>query len=164
MYLRREVRAGRAWVDEVPSPGRILREGPHTPMPPRMRRSASCAPRHDPDERRDDGREEEQHHDDSENERDVRYEVVALERNHAEEYERGFRSRQHGARTMPARAGVPSQLTRMTSRRGSALLWFLTGVGIEYGVDLPALVETSTWLAGRLGRPSASAVVRALST
>ena len=43
------------------------------------------------------------------------------------------------------------------------LVWFLTGLGIEHGVDLDALVETSTWLAGHLGRPSPSAVVRALS-
>jgi hydroxymethylglutaryl-CoA lyase len=43
------------------------------------------------------------------------------------------------------------------------LVWFLTGLGIEHGVDLAALVETSTWLAGHLGRPSPSAVVRALS-
>ncbi len=44
------------------------------------------------------------------------------------------------------------------------LVWFLTGLGIEHGVDLQALVATSTWLAGHLGRPSPSAVVRALST
>jgi hydroxymethylglutaryl-CoA lyase len=43
------------------------------------------------------------------------------------------------------------------------LVWFLTGLGIEHGVDLTGLVETSTWLAGHLGRPSPSAVVRALS-
>jgi hydroxymethylglutaryl-CoA lyase len=43
------------------------------------------------------------------------------------------------------------------------LVWFLTGLGIEHGVDLTALVETSTWLAAHLGRPSPSAVVRALS-
>jgi hydroxymethylglutaryl-CoA lyase len=43
------------------------------------------------------------------------------------------------------------------------LVWLLTGLGIEHGVDLPALVETSTWLAGHLGRPSPSAVVRALA-
>jgi hydroxymethylglutaryl-CoA lyase len=43
------------------------------------------------------------------------------------------------------------------------LVWFLTGLGIQHGVDLATLVETSTWLAGRLGRPSPSAVVRALS-
>jgi hydroxymethylglutaryl-CoA lyase len=43
------------------------------------------------------------------------------------------------------------------------LVWFLTGLGIQHGVDLAMLVETSTWLAGRLGRPSPSAVVRALS-
>src|SRR5690349_753928 len=44
------------------------------------------------------------------------------------------------------------------------LVWFLTGLGIEHGVDLDALVETSTWLAGHLGRPSPSAVVRALGS
>jgi hydroxymethylglutaryl-CoA lyase len=43
------------------------------------------------------------------------------------------------------------------------LVWLLTGLGIEHGVDLTALVETSTWLAGHLGRASPSAVVRALS-
>ncbi len=43
------------------------------------------------------------------------------------------------------------------------LVWFLTGLGIEHGVDLDALVATSAWLAGHLGRPSPSAVVRALS-
>jgi len=43
------------------------------------------------------------------------------------------------------------------------LVWLLTGLGIEHGVDLTALVETSTWLAGHLGRPSPSAVVRALA-
>ena len=42
------------------------------------------------------------------------------------------------------------------------LVWLLTGLGIEHGVDLPALVETSVWMAGVLGRPSPSAVVRAL--
>jgi hydroxymethylglutaryl-CoA lyase len=43
------------------------------------------------------------------------------------------------------------------------LVWLLTGLGIEHGVDLEALVSTSTWLAGHLGRPSPSAVVRALA-
>src|SRR4051794_19704447 len=43
------------------------------------------------------------------------------------------------------------------------LVWLLTGLGIEHGVDLAPLVETSTWLPGLLGRPSPSAVVRALS-
>ena len=42
------------------------------------------------------------------------------------------------------------------------LVWLLTGLGIEHGVDLDALVATSTWMAGQLGRPSPSAVVRAL--
>jgi len=43
------------------------------------------------------------------------------------------------------------------------LVWLLTGLGIEHGVDLAALVETSVWMAGELGRPSPSAVVRALA-
>ncbi len=43
------------------------------------------------------------------------------------------------------------------------LVWMLTGLGIEHGVDLPALVATSVWMAERLGRPSPSAVVRALA-
>jgi hydroxymethylglutaryl-CoA lyase len=42
------------------------------------------------------------------------------------------------------------------------LVWMLTGLGIEHGVDLAALVETSVWMASQLGRPSPSAVVRAL--
>jgi len=42
------------------------------------------------------------------------------------------------------------------------LVWLLDGLGIRHGVDLDALVATSTWLAGHLGRPSPSAVVRAL--
>ena len=43
------------------------------------------------------------------------------------------------------------------------LVWMLTGLGIEHGVDLSALVATSVWMAERLGRPSPSAVVRALA-
>lgn len=42
------------------------------------------------------------------------------------------------------------------------LVWMLEGLGIETGVDLPALVETSRWLAAKLGRPSPSRVVAAL--
>jgi hydroxymethylglutaryl-CoA lyase len=43
------------------------------------------------------------------------------------------------------------------------LVWMLDGLGVHTGVDLDALVATSAWLAGELGRPSASRVVRALS-
>ncbi|HEU5269871.1 MAG TPA: hydroxymethylglutaryl-CoA lyase [Jatrophihabitans sp.] len=43
------------------------------------------------------------------------------------------------------------------------LVWQLTGLGIETGVDLAALVRTSVWMAERLGRPSPSRVVRALA-
>ena len=42
-------------------------------------------------------------------------------------------------------------------------MWLLTGLGIEHGVDLDALVATSAWMAGQLGRESPSAVVRALA-
>ena len=43
------------------------------------------------------------------------------------------------------------------------LVWMLDGLGIRTGVDLDKLVETSAWLAGHLGRPSPSRVVRALA-
>jgi hydroxymethylglutaryl-CoA lyase len=42
------------------------------------------------------------------------------------------------------------------------LVWLLEGLGIEHGVDLDALVGASAWMAGQLGRPSPSRVVRAL--
>jgi hydroxymethylglutaryl-CoA lyase len=43
------------------------------------------------------------------------------------------------------------------------LVWALDGAGVETGVDLASLVETSVWMAGHLGRPSPSNVVRALA-
>ena len=43
------------------------------------------------------------------------------------------------------------------------LVWMLDGLGVHTGVDLAALVDTSTWMARHLGRPSPSRVVRALA-
>jgi hydroxymethylglutaryl-CoA lyase len=43
------------------------------------------------------------------------------------------------------------------------LVWMLRGLGIETGVDLEALVDTSVWMAEQLGRPSPSRVVQALA-
>lgn len=43
------------------------------------------------------------------------------------------------------------------------LLWFCRGLGIDTGVDLDAVVAASAWLADVRGRPSPSAVVRALT-
>ena len=43
------------------------------------------------------------------------------------------------------------------------LVWLLDGLGISHGVDLDALVATSASMARHLGRPSPSAVVRALA-
>lgn len=43
------------------------------------------------------------------------------------------------------------------------LVWLLDGLGITHGVDLAALVATSVWLAGEMGRPSPSRVVTALA-
>ncbi|WP_018682388.1 hydroxymethylglutaryl-CoA lyase [Actinokineospora enzanensis] len=42
------------------------------------------------------------------------------------------------------------------------LVWMLDGLGIETGVDLDLLVDTSAWMATKLDRPSPSRVVRAL--
>jgi hydroxymethylglutaryl-CoA lyase len=41
------------------------------------------------------------------------------------------------------------------------LVWMLDGLGIDTGVDMSALVQTSRWLASKLGRPSPSRVVAA---
>ncbi len=43
------------------------------------------------------------------------------------------------------------------------LVWTCEGLGIGTGVDLEALVATSTWMAQELGRPSPSRVVKALA-
>jgi len=43
------------------------------------------------------------------------------------------------------------------------LCWALEGAGVETGVDLDRLVETSVWMASVLGRPSPSKVVQALA-
>jgi hydroxymethylglutaryl-CoA lyase len=43
------------------------------------------------------------------------------------------------------------------------LVWQLNGLGIESGVDLEKLVGTSVWMAEKLGKPSASRVVQALT-
>src|SRR5689334_4669130 len=73
-----------------------------------------------------------------------------------------------GITTFDASAGGLSGCPYAKSATGNLatedLVWFLTGLGIEHGVDLDALVATSAWLAGHLGRPSPSAVVRALGT
>ena len=43
------------------------------------------------------------------------------------------------------------------------LVWMLHGLGITTGIDLAALIETSVWMAGQLGRPVPSRVVQALA-
>ncbi len=43
------------------------------------------------------------------------------------------------------------------------LVWMLDGLGVEHGVSLGSLIETSKWMAGHLGRPSPSRVVTARS-
>ena len=72
----------------------------------------------------------------------------------------------HGITTFDASAGGLGGCPYARSATGNLatedLVWMLTGLGIEHGVDLDALVRTSTWMAGVLGRPSPSATVRAL--
>lgn len=73
---------------------------------------------------------------------------------------------QAGVTTYDASAGGLGGCPYAKSATGNLatedLVWFLTGLGIEHGVDLAAVVETSGWMAEQLGRPSPSAVVRAL--
>jgi hydroxymethylglutaryl-CoA lyase len=74
---------------------------------------------------------------------------------------------QSGITTFDASAGGLGGCPYAKSATGNLatedLVWLLTGLGIEHGVDLPSLVATSVWMAGHLGRPSPSAVVRALA-
>jgi hydroxymethylglutaryl-CoA lyase len=78
-----------------------------------------------------------------------------------------FAALQEGITTFDASAGGLGGCPYAASATGNLatedLVWMLTGLGIEHGVDLAALVATSVWLAGHLGRPSPSAVVRALA-
>ncbi|PVE10803.1 hydroxymethylglutaryl-CoA lyase [Streptomyces scopuliridis] len=74
---------------------------------------------------------------------------------------------QHGVTTVDASAGGLGGCPYAKSATGNLatedLVWMLDGLGIETGVDLGRLVATSGWLAERLGRPSPSRTVRALS-
>ena len=74
---------------------------------------------------------------------------------------------QSGVTTFDASAGGLGGCPYAKSATGNLatedLVWMLTGLGIEHGVDLDAVVATSVWMAGHLGRPSPSAVVRALA-
>jgi hydroxymethylglutaryl-CoA lyase len=73
----------------------------------------------------------------------------------------------HGVTTYDASAGGLGGCPYAESATGNLatedLVWMLHGLGIETGVDLEALVGTSRWLAGHLGRPSPSRVVNALA-
>jgi len=73
----------------------------------------------------------------------------------------------HGVTVVDASAGGLGGCPYAKSATGNLatedLVWALDGLGIETGVDLEALVKTSVWMAGHLGRPSPSRVVKALA-
>lgn len=72
-----------------------------------------------------------------------------------------------GVATVDASAGGLGGCPYAKSATGNLatedLVWMLTGLGVETGVDLDRLVATSTWMADHLGRPSPSRTVRALA-
>ena len=72
-----------------------------------------------------------------------------------------------GVTTVDASAGGLGGCPYAESATGNLatedLVWMLDGLGIETGVDLTKLAETSRWMAERLGHPSPSRVVQALS-
>ncbi|MFI8927742.1 hydroxymethylglutaryl-CoA lyase [Streptomyces sp. NPDC053474] len=74
---------------------------------------------------------------------------------------------QHGVTTVDASAGGLGGCPYAKSATGNLatedLVWMLHGLGIETGVDLGRLTDTSVWMATQLGRPSPSRTVRALS-
>ncbi len=73
----------------------------------------------------------------------------------------------HGVTTFDASAGGLGGCPYARSATGNLatedLVWLLTGLGVQTGVDLESLAATSVWMAEQLGRPSPSAVVRALT-
>ncbi|GAA0900849.1 hydroxymethylglutaryl-CoA lyase [Virgisporangium ochraceum] len=75
---------------------------------------------------------------------------------------------QHGVTTVDASAGGLGGCPYAGSATGNLatedLVWQLHGLGIETGVDLRLLVETSVWMAGHLGRPSPSRTVQAMNS
>lgn len=74
---------------------------------------------------------------------------------------------EHGVTTVDASAGGLGGCPYAKSATGNLatedLVWMLHGLGIDTGVDLGALTDTSVWMAEALGRPSPSRTVRALS-
>lgn len=72
----------------------------------------------------------------------------------------------HGVTTVDSSAGGLGGCPYAESATGNLatedLVWLLDGLGVETGVDLDRLADTSAWMAGQLGRPSPSRVVRAL--
>jgi hydroxymethylglutaryl-CoA lyase len=73
----------------------------------------------------------------------------------------------HGVTTVDASAGGLGGCPYAKSATGNLatedLVWQLRGLGIDTGVDLGKLVNTSIWMAGQLGRPTPSRVVSALA-
>jgi len=73
----------------------------------------------------------------------------------------------HGVTVVDASAGGLGGCPYAKSATGNLatedLVWALDGLGVETGVDLESLVGTSVWMAGQLGRPSPSRVVKALA-
>ncbi|MFD9689812.1 hydroxymethylglutaryl-CoA lyase [Kitasatospora sp. NPDC059146] len=71
-----------------------------------------------------------------------------------------------GVTTVDASAGGLGGCPYAKSATGNLatedLVWMLHGLGVRTGVDLRALVATSGWMAGQLGRPSPSRTVQAL--
>ena len=74
---------------------------------------------------------------------------------------------QHGVTEIDSSAGG---LGRCPYARGATgnlatedLVWMLHGLGIDTGIDLDALVDTSVWMAGQLGHPPASATATAIN-
>ena len=72
-----------------------------------------------------------------------------------------------GVTTIDASAGGLGGCPYAESATGNLatedLVWALEGLGVQTGVDLAALVDTSAWMATKLGRPSPSRVVQALA-
>ena len=153
---------GDPWEGDGPGrPGRLGRQAPLRPrrqpaQPRRHHRRRHRRPGHDAD--RGVRRRRHAH-------RRPRHALPRHLRPGAGQHLLGAAGRRHDVRRVSAGGlgGCPYAKSATGNLATEDLVWLLNGLGIEHGVDLDALVATSAWMAGELGRPSPSAVVRALS-
>jgi hydroxymethylglutaryl-CoA lyase len=98
---------------------------------------------------------------------DVRQLAVHFHDTYGQALSNALAAMRRGVTTFDASAGGLGGCPYAESATGNLatedLVWQLQGLGIETGLDLERLVETSRWMAEQIGKPPASRVVTALA-